>query len=254
MLLIPSYRSGPVIGRTLEAALKIFPPSHVYVVANGNSSSPLDNTEEICRAYGVNHIWCPVGSKIVALFVGCYAVKSFRFVLLIDDDCSLPPNIPIVVSRFTKQVRCIGYTIKSVNTNSSKGSYCQQAQDLEYKLAGLQRSFAGRVGSATFPHGAISLWERPFLKETLQHHPGFPISEDWFLGNSCRRLGGRVQMCSAVFVETATPSAFLFAERNQGRGGFGETTVFKQRFTRWGFFTVNGIWHNLTYVFGSPGD
>ncbi|KAJ6118341.1 glycosyltransferase like family 2-domain-containing protein [Penicillium samsonianum] len=250
-LLIPCYKSGHIIGRTLEAALKIFPASHVYVIANGNSSSPLDNTEAICRTYGVNHIWCPVGSKIVALFIGCYAVKHFRYVLLIDDDCILPPNFPVVVSRLTNHVRCIGYTIKSVSSDSLKGSYCQQAQDLEYKLAGLQRSFAGRLGSATFPHGAISLWERTFLKDTLRHHPGFSISEDWFLGNSCRRLGGRIQMCSAVFVETTTPSAFIWTDRNRSRGGFGETTVLQQRFLRWNFFVANAICHNLVYIFGS---
>ncbi|OGM42227.1 glycosyltransferase [Aspergillus bombycis] len=168
-LLIPCYRSGPIIGRTLEAALKIFPGSQIYVIANGDSPTPLDNTEE----------------------------------------------------------------------------------DLEYKLAGLQRSFAGRIGSATFPHGAISLWQRTFLKETLQHHPGFSISEDWFMGNSCRRLGGRIQMCSAVFVETTTPAALLFVDRGSRRGGFGEMTVFKQRFLRWNFFVANGIWYNLLYLFGS---
>lgn len=250
-LLIPCYKSGLIIGQTLEAALEIFPASHVYVLANGNSSAPLDNTEEICRHKGVNHIWCPVGSKIVALFVGCYAVKDFRHVLLIDDDCILPPNFPVAISRLTDSVRCVGYTIKSAKTNLSKATFCQQAQDFEYKFAGLQRSFAGLIGSAIFPHGAISLWERSFLKETLQHHPGFAISEDWFLGNTCRRLGGRIQMCSSVFVGTSTPPTCFFAKPKLGRGGFGETTVFKQRFQRWGFFITYGMWHNLSYVLGS---
>ncbi|GIJ90897.1 hypothetical protein Asppvi_009862 [Aspergillus pseudoviridinutans] len=250
-LLIPCYRSAPIIGKTLEAALQIFPASHIYVIANGNSSQPLDNTEDICRSYGVNHIWSPVGSKIIAIFIGCYAVKDFRNVLLIDDDCILPPNFPVVVSRLNEEVRCIGYTIKSVGFDSSLGSYCQQAQDLEYKLSGLTRCFAGRIGSATFPHGAISLWERTFLKRTLHNHPGFSISEDWFLGDSCRRLGGRIQMCSAVFVETTTPANVLFGEIDEDRGGFGEPTVFKQRFLRWNFFVANGLWYNLSYLFAS---
>ncbi|RHZ59279.1 glycosyltransferase family 2 protein [Aspergillus thermomutatus] len=249
-LLIPCYRSAAIMGQTLEAALQIFPASHIYVIANGNSSQPLDHTEEICRGYGVNHIWSPVGSKIIAIFIGCYAVKDFGHVLLIDDDCILPPNFPVAVSRLNQQVRCIGYTIKSVGRDSSPGSYCQQAQDLEYKLSGLTRSFAGRIGSATFPHGAISLWERTFLKQTLHNHPGFSISEDWFLGDSCRRLGGRIQMCSAVFVETMTPSSALFGEIDEDRGGFGEPTVFKQRFLRWNFF-ANGLWYNLSYLFTS---
>lgn len=28
-------------------------------------------------------------------------------------------------------------------------------------------------------------------------------------------------------------------------------TVFKQRFTRWNFFFVTGVWYNVSYIFGS---
>ncbi|CAK7219053.1 hypothetical protein SCUCBS95973_003694 [Sporothrix curviconia] len=251
-LLIPCYKSAKVIGPTLQAALRIFPPSHIFVIANGNSPTPLDNTEEICRLYGVNHIWSPVGSKIVAQFVGCYAASTFENVLLVDDDCALPPNFPVVSDRLAGQVQCIGYTIKSTGGGGSRGTWCQQAQDLEYKLSGLQRAFAGTLGSATFPHGAISLWRRQFLIRTFYDHPGFSVSEDWFFGHSCRRLGGRIKMCTSVFVETETPSAVFFPSRGSGsRGGFGEMTVFKQRFQRWNFFFVNGMWYNMGYVLGS---
>ncbi|KAF5007927.1 hypothetical protein FDECE_5843 [Fusarium decemcellulare] len=249
-LLIPCYKAANIIGPTLEAAIKIFPPQSIFVIANGNSPQPLDNTEEVCKAFGVNHIWSPVGSKIVAQFVGCYAAKRFKNVLLIDDDCALPPNFPIVGDRIKGNVKCIGYSIKSVGPASSKGTYCQQAQDLEYKISGLQRALAGKIGSATFPHGAISLWDRRFLVETFHDHEGFSVSEDWFMGHSCRRLGGRIQMCTSVFVETETPSAIFFSSGGS-RGGFGEMTVFKQRFLRWNFFFVNGMWYNMTYIFGS---
>ncbi|KAL2860007.1 glycosyltransferase like family 2-domain-containing protein [Aspergillus pseudodeflectus] len=232
-LLIPTYRSAPILGKTLEAALKVFPAENIYIVANGNSSTP------------------PVGSKIVALFVGCYAVNRFRSVLVMDDDCVLPPNFIVVASRLSDSTRCIGYTIKAAGLEMNEATWCQKAQDLEYKLAGLQRCFSATVGSATFPHGAISLWDRTFLQKTLEHHPGFSISEDWFLSDSCRRLGGRIQMCSAVFVETSTPPTLLFAEKNGERGGFSEMTVFRQRFTRWNFFTTTGVWHNISYIFGS---
>jgi hypothetical protein len=155
------------------AAKKIFPAEHIFVIANGNSPIPLDNTEEICRQHGVNHVWSPVGSKIVAQYVGCYAAKRFANVLLIDDDCALPPNFPIVSDQLKGKVMCIGYTIKSVGPNSSKGTLCQQAQDLEYKISGLQRALAGKIGSATFPHGAISLWNTAFLIDTFRTHPGY---------------------------------------------------------------------------------
>jgi hypothetical protein len=145
---------------------------------------------------------------------------------------------------------CIGYAIKSVGPDSSRGTLCQQAQDLEYKISGLQRALAGKVGSATFPHGAISLWDRQFLVQTFHDHVGFSVSEDWFMGHSCRRLGGRIQMCTSVFVETETPSAIFFSSGGS-RGGFGEMTVFKQRFHRWNFFFVNGVWYNMAYILGS---
>lgn len=46
-------------------------------------------------------------------------------------------------------IKCIGYTIKSVGPNGTRGTLCQQAQDLEYKLSGIQRAFFGKIGSAT---------------------------------------------------------------------------------------------------------
>jgi hypothetical protein len=249
-LMIPCYKSASLIANTLEAALKIFPASHIFVIANGNSLTPLDETEEVCARYDVNHVWCPIGSKIVAQFVGCYATKSFLNVLLIDDDCALPPNFPLVGDRMKGNVKCIGYTITSVGPNSTKGTLCQQAQDLEYKISGLQRAFAGKIGSATFPHGAISLWNRAFLLKTFQEHPGFSVSEDWFFGHVARKLGCRILMCTSVFVETETPSSVFFASGGS-RGGFGEMTIFKQRFLRWNFFFVNGMWYNMAYIFGS---
>lgn len=249
-LMIPCYNSAGIIGPTLEAAVKIFPPSHIFVIANGNSPTPLDNTEEVCRPYGVNHVWSPVGSKIVAQFVGCYAAKIFTNVLLIDDDCALPPNFPIVSERMTKHVQCIGYTIKSIGPESSRGTLCQQAQDLEYKISGIQRALAGKMGSATFPHGAISLWNTQFLLKTFHWHPGFSVSEDWFFGHVARQLGSRIQMCTSVFVETETPNAIFFSSGGS-RGGFGEMTIFKQRFMRWNFFFVSGIYYNMAYILGS---
>jgi voltage-gated potassium channel Kch len=170
--------------------------------------------------------------------------------LLIDDDCALPPNFPIVSNRLKNRVKCIGYTIKSVGTRSSKGTLCQQAQDLEYKLSGLQRSFAGKIGSATFPHGAISIWNREFLISTFHQHPGYRVSEDWFFGHAARQLGSRIKMCTSVFVETETPNSIFFSSGGS-RGGFGEMTVCKQRFLRWNFFFVNGMFYNLDYVFRS---
>nr|GFD50119.1 hypothetical protein [Tanacetum cinerariifolium] len=81
-------------------------------------------------------------------------------------------------------------------------------------------------------------------------HPGFSVSEDWFFGHVARKLGSRIKMCSQVFVETETPNAVFFSSGG-ARGGFGEMTIFKQRFKRWNFFFVNGMYYNMAYIFGS---
>ncbi|KIV77448.1 hypothetical protein PV11_09242 [Exophiala sideris] len=250
-LIIPCYKSAAAIEATLQAALKTFPAENIYVVANGNSPTPLDDTEDVIRPYKVNHIWVPIGSKIVAQFVGTYAAYKFQYVLMIDDDCLLPANFPIVSDRIqpgTKHgsIKCVGYTIKATGPNGSKGNAVQQLQDLEYKMAGMQRQFAGSWGSATFAHGAIALWERDFILKCFRHHPGFKISEDWYFGLVCRNLGGRVVMCSSVLVETEVPSGLFVGSGS--RGGFGEMTVYKQRFYRWNFLFLFRMWHNLEHI------
>jgi hypothetical protein len=56
-------------------------------------------------------------------------------------------------------------------------------------------------------------------------------------------------MCSSVFVETETPTSIFFSSGS--RGGFGEMTIFSQRFYRWNFFFVNGMFYNMAYILGS---
>ncbi|KAF2825498.1 hypothetical protein CC86DRAFT_295068 [Ophiobolus disseminans] len=251
-LLIPAYKAAGALPATLEHALKIFKPDQIFVLNNGNSPTPLDNTEEVCRTYGVNHAWIPVGSKIVAEFVGVMLSKKYKYAMLIDDDVHLPANLPIVTERIsdTAELRstvCIGYTIKSTGAGGAKGTMIQQAQDLEYKLSGLSRHFQGTYGSATFPHGAIILWNRDILEKLFWSHPGYKISEDWYFGHTARSAGYRIEFCSQVFVETETPPS-LFIPVKSTRGGYGEMTVWKQRFYRWNFFFLYRLRDDLNYL------
>ncbi|KAL8846557.1 MAG: hypothetical protein Q9221_008364 [Calogaya cf. arnoldii] len=246
-LIIPCYKSEKLVGATLQAALKIFPKESIFVIANGNSPEPLDNTADVCAEYGVSHTWSPLGSKIIAQFVGCYVARKFVNVLLIDDDCLLPANFPIVSDRLRGNIKCIGYIMTATGPNGSPGTLCQQSQDLEYKLSGLAKSFAGKVGSVTFPHGCIVLWDRELLIETFQQHPGFSVSEDWFFGHAARQLGSRITMCTSTFVETEVPSSVFFSSGG-ARGGFGEMTVWSQRFYRWNYFFVTGMYYDMYYI------
>ena len=88
------------------------------------------------------------------------------------------PKFSVISDLIVGNVKCIGYTIKSVGSNRSKGTLCQQAQDVTYQISGVQRALAGKLGSATFPRSTISIWDRGLLVQTCQEHPSFSISED----------------------------------------------------------------------------
>ena len=140
-LIIPAYKAAGPLPATIEHALNIFKPDQIFIIANGNSPTPLDNTAEICSLYSVRHYWVPIGSKITAEFIGVVLAKQYKYVLLTDDDVHLPANLPLVTDRIDEKMACIGYTIQSTGPNGSKGTMIQQVQDLEYKLAGLSKVF-----------------------------------------------------------------------------------------------------------------
>lgn len=220
---------------------------------NGNSPVPFDNTQDICKELGVRYFWVSTGSKIVAQFIGCHAAQSYKYALLIDDDCTLPENFPLRTERIELghqmgALKCLGYAISSVGSQESIGTFCQQAQDLEYKMSGFTRYFFGSWGSATFPHGAIALWDRQFLSKCFLEHPGYTISEDWYFGHVARSLGGRIHMCNEIFVKTETPPALCRSSKQGVRAGYGEMTVVKQRMTRWNFFFVSRVWPDMKFI------
>jgi hypothetical protein len=86
--------------------------------------------------------------------------------------------------------------------------------------------------------------------KTFDKHHGFSASEDWFFGHAAQKLGCRITMCCHVFVATETLTAVFFSSGGS-HGGFGEMTIFKQRFKRWNSFFMNGMWYNMAYIFGS---
>ena len=53
--------------------------------------------------------------------------------------------------------------------------------------------------------------------------------------------------CSQVFVETETPPS-LFVPVKSERGGYGEMTVWKQRFYRWNFFFLYRLINDIPYL------
>lgn len=82
--------------------------------------------------------------------------NNYRYVLMIDDDVGIPEDMPIPLDLFDQpNVKCVGYTIKSIDENGDPGTIVQQIQDFEYKMAGL---FFKRSLGALYSPTAQSLY------------------------------------------------------------------------------------------------
>lgn len=226
-LIIPCHKSEQVISNTLTTSLKIFPPEAIFVVDNGSSPVPVDGTQAVCSELGVNYIYVPHPGKLGAIYVGARAAKMFDFVMQIDDDMYLPEDLSFPIKPDT---HCIAYTISALSSKDPK--IIHMLQDIEYKSAGISKGFEAKVGSATFAHGAISLWRRRSLINVLENHPNYPISDDWFVGFTANRLGYHIDMCDAIFIPTDVPSELVYSKAGRTTG-YGTVTLFQQRFGRW---------------------
>lgn len=229
-LVIPCHKSEAVIAKTIEAALKSgFTPSQIFVIDNGKDASNVDSTPQICREIGTNYVFAPYPSKLTAIYVGVCQAKKYEYVLQIDDDVLITETLPICMD---PDVSCMAYTIGATN-HSGPNNLLQNFQDLEYKMAGLRKGFEGWTGSAYFAHGAISLWRREALKDILEKHPMYPISDDWFIGYIANCNGYRIDVCDHTFVQTDVPGSYFGFFDKQRTSGYGSQSLFNQRFSRW---------------------
>ena len=241
-LIIPCHRAESVIGKTLEKALCIFDPESIFVIDNGNSDSPLDNTKTVCENLGVNYTWSNVGSKISSIYIGTKLAKDYSYVMQIDDDIFLEEDMTFPID---DTIDCIAYTISAISKEGSN-NLLQKCQDVEYKVSGVTKGIQSWLGNTSFAHGAISLWKRESLIKVLDNHPMYPISDDWFTGFMANTYGMRIEVCDQKFISTDTPRTLFWGGRTSG---YGSATLVKQRLGRWYALIALQNVYNLYYVF-----
>lgn len=239
-LIIPCHKAENIIKKTLEEALKVFDAKNIYVLDNGNSDVPFDNTSSICQEMGINYKWVPVGGKLSAIYVGAKLTEKYEYVMQIDDDVFLNDDMTFPVNENT---HCIAYTIGASNHNGDK-KIIHHLQDFEYKHSGIVKGFQSLLGSTMFAHGAISLWRRSTLLDVLENHVMYAMSDDWFTGFKANQLGYNIDVCDRNFINTDVPSSFFTKSR---QGGYGDATLFSQRFGRWYRTRLIQIFYMLYY-------
>lgn len=241
-LIIPCHKAENIINPTLEKALKIFDAKDIYVIDNGNSDIPLDNTRWVCEELGVNYMWCNMGSKFISIYVGVKLAYNYEYVMQMDDDMELDDDMKFLLD---EKVDCVAYTISGIS-KYKKNNLLQHCQDIEYKISGIIKCLQSWLGNTIFAHGAISLWKRESLIKVLESHPAYPISDDWFTGFTANRLGMRIEVCNHKFISTDTPSTLFFSGR---KSGYGDATLLKQRLFRWYALIGLQIVYQLYYIF-----
>jgi len=240
-LLIPCHNAQKVLPKTLQNALKIFKRENIYIIDNGNSDSPPSTeTRDICVQHGVRYVWVPEGSKISSIYVGAKIMKH-DFVMQIDDDVLLNEEMIFPIN---DETHCLAYMI-SASSHDGKKNMLHHLQDMEYKHSGIIKGFQSWVGSTMFAHGAISLWRRMTLIEILEKHTLYPISDDWFTGFKANELGYKIDVCDKNFSETDAPNTLFTTSR---KSGYGNATLFSQRFSRWYITRFIQIIYMLYYI------
>lgn len=229
--------------RTLECALEIFPPEAIFVCDNGNSPSPVDNTEQVCKAIclektgeeGVNYLYVPEGNKThvqywvselwIPLLVREGVCPDYEFAVVIDDDVPIPGdlNLQEAVDHLEQNdyVKAVGFGICAETEDGSR-NVLVECQDLEYKISGLSKIIMDKYGSVNYCHGAIAMWRRDIMGEhVLSHHNTMFHGEDMYMGILLHKLGRNLKISwrANTLVPTYAPEDLL--------------TLFNQRVRSW---------------------
>ena len=216
---------------TLQCALNIFPPSHVFICDNGNAISPVDDTQLVARSVhpDINYLYVPEGNKTFA-FYWCNRywipflektgiVPKFTYAMIIDDDVPLPPDlhIPHEQLRQNPDIKAVHFPLTAISPETSGRNLLIKFQDLEYKLAAVHKQFQAQVSRCLSCHGAVSLWERQTMEEVFFAHDTVFHGEDMMMGLCLlkRRDNSRIVSAAQTLVPTYAPSSFgmLFRQR-----------------------------------------
>ncbi|MEO5970715.1 MAG: glycosyltransferase family 2 protein [Bdellovibrionia bacterium] len=209
-MVIPCHNSADEIGKTIKAALKHLKPEQIFILDNGRTKTPSDNTKEVVASINskINYIWVPFGNKSIAQYAGAIAAKDFKYILTIDDDVTLPDNFDFGTHMINDQVKAVCYPVRAI-TGDDKQSLLVEWQDIEYQNSDLAKIAESYFGGVLYPHGAGSLWEKETLKEVLRLHDTVFYAEDVKMGLALQKVGKSMSVCATSFLNTEAPTTLF---------------------------------------------
>ena len=215
---------------TLRAALRIFPPSHIFICDNGASMVPVDDTQMVARSVhpDINYLYVPEGNKTFAFYwcnrywipflERCGIVSPFVYAIIIDDDVPLPGDLHIPHEHLHQhpEIKAVHFPLTATTPDGHPGMLVK-CQDVEYKLAALHKQFQSKISRCLSCHGAIALWERKAMEEVFFDHDTVFHGEDMYMGLCLlrKRDKSRIISASQTVVPTYAPSSFMMLFRQR---------------------------------------
>ncbi|KAL0228369.1 hypothetical protein RCL1_004512 [Eukaryota sp. TZLM3-RCL] len=191
--------------RTLKMASMLVPDGQVFVCHNARGYAPAigDRTVEVITRVAkwgrnISYVYLPVGNKTLSLLwtAKVWVPKHIDTIVCMDDDIILPHDISFQTNKL--KLKKIAGAVPVIRTapNTDKTGWKRRTilvwmQDFEYLLAGFSKLFQAHVGgTANYPHGAISIWNRSTFVDVLERHDTVFEGEDAQMGLILREFAG----------------------------------------------------------------
>lgn len=209
-VVIPTHLAADKIEATLRSCLRHVNPEQIFIVDNGNSDFPMDDTPNIVRKMNpkINYIWGKFGNKTFAQYIGTL-LANYKYIFTMDDDMRLPENFSFGTKLFNEKVKAVSYPIVAVHSQPLKSNLLVRWQSLEYKLSDCAKLSQARFGGVLYPHGAASMWERDTFLKILKRHDAIFFAEDVKLGMILKELGFSMGIAAGTCLETEVPVSFF---------------------------------------------
>ncbi len=210
-IIIPTHYAAGIIEDTVRSCLAHVHARQIFILDNGNSDVPLDNTREVVRNIdrAINYCWGHIGNKTFAQYVGTLLAKEFDVIFTIDHDMRLPTLFSFETHLLNETVKALCFPIRAVHPIKGESNILVRWQDIEYLLAGCAKQSQSRLGGALFPHGAVSLWDRNVFLEVLEKHDAVFYAEDVKLGMILKELGYRMDIAGSAYLDTIAPETLF---------------------------------------------
>jgi glycosyltransferase involved in cell wall biosynthesis len=221
-VVIPTHLAADKIEATIRSLLIHVKPHQIFIIDNGHSDAPMDNTREVIARISVdiNYVWGHKGNKTYAQLIGTFLANDFKYIYTSDDDMRVPRFFSFGAERINDNVKAVCYPILGVHPEPGLTNWWIRAQSLEYTLADCSKLAQDRFGDVLYPHGAASLWEKQIFMHVLHKHSAIFYAEDVQFGMLLQQIGYAMSMEAGACLDTVAPTSLFGPNPNflQQRG------------------------------------